>query len=243
MTPLVIVQGFFMALLPVFVLLIVRRRLQIAWGWTGIGALLFLLAQIPKALTGLGLRLESWAPGWLFVIVAALIPGVWEEIAKWLPLKIKRPSGWAAVLSFGLGFGGFESIIIGVNVIAQPMLAIASPELLPVELVARLTGPLTPLALFTSALAVVERGMAMALHTAWSVLNAKAVILRRVSLLFLAMLLHTLVDIFAAYYQVINSATWVIVTLEVALIVFGLLAIRYFRRSTAESWPDQAMEA
>lgn len=247
----VAIQGFLMMLLPVAALLLVRRRWPLAWGWIGVGALMFFAAQVPKSLTGLGalqlpqwvsaLPTEGWTRSWLFIIISAAIPGVWEELAKWLPQRIVRPVNWAAVLSFGLGFGGFESVLLGINTAATALIAGVAPEMLsamlPAEAVATITGPVQPLLLFTALLAVVERAMAMALHAALAVLTARAVLLRRIRLLFLAMLLHTLVDLLPAYYQLVSPTTATLLVTEACVVVMGVLSFVYVRRAVTGPWP------
>lgn len=248
-----VVQGVLMMLLPVVVLLLVRRRMTVYWGWAGIGALLFFVVQLPKAPHSLAvldlpkwvpaLSADGWQQNWLFLVLIAAVPGIWEELFKWLPMRIVKPVNWAAVLSFGLGFGGFESLLIGFNVALSAVFAQVAPGLLPEEVVATLTGPFAPVALFTALLAVLERSMAIALHTAWAVMNARAVMLRRISLMFSAMLLHTAVDVLAAYYQFVNSSLTTLVFVEAGLIVFGLAGIAYIRRTVAEPWPGTTAEA
>lgn len=232
-----VLSGILMAALPIVLLLVVRRRRQLYWGWLGSGALMFVAMQLPKALTGIVLAIQQWTPGWSLAVVGALLPGVWEEVGKWLPFRIRRPLNWDAVLSFGLGFGAVEALIIGLQTAVLSIIAAVNPQQLPADLLAQFTAPVTAVSLLGPLFAVVERSAAVALHTAWSFLNAKAVLLRRVSLLLLAMLLHTGIDIFAGYYQFINNAAWVVVALEAALVIAGLIGIRYVTRSMAEPFP------
>lgn len=235
MSSVIVVQGFLMMLLPILVLVLMRRRMPLHWGWIGVGALLFFAIQFVKL--PFSLLASTRLTGWLFVLAAAAIPGVWEEVAKWLPMRIVRPVSWAAVLSFGVGFGGFESLLAGFNVAVSALIASVAPGLLPAEAVAQLTGPFQPLVLLTGLLAVVERSMAMSLHASWAVLNAKAVLLRRPSLLLLAMLLHTLVDVFAAYYQVMSPALPTLYAVEAVVAVCGVTAFVWTRRTVAGPWP------
>lgn len=253
MLVIVAIQGFLMMLLPVAVLLLVRRRWPLAWGWIGVGALLFFAAQVPKTFTALGalqlpqrisaLPADGWTRSWLFVAISAAIPGFWEELAKWLPLRIVRPVNWAAVISFGVGFGGFESVLLGINTVVTALMAAVAPEILPAEAIASFTGPVQPLLLFTALLAVIERAMAMALHAALAVVNARAVLLRRATLLLLAMLVHTVVDLLPAYYQLVSQTTATLLVTEACVVVMGVLSFLYVSRAVNGPWPGPVAAA
>lgn len=234
-----LISGVGMLLLAVVVVIMLWRQQRVQWGWLGIGALMFVAMQIVKALTALGIGLQSWTPGWPLVFAGALLPGVWEEVGKWLPLRIRRPVSWDAVLSFGIGFGAIEAVMIGLQVAALAAVGSLAPGTLPAELQEQFAAPVTGFAMLGPALAIVERGAAISLHTAFAFMNAKAVLLRRASLFFGAVLLHTVVDVFAAYYQIINQSTWVIIGVEAILVLAGLAAIAYVRRSMAEPWPRE----
>src|SRR5690606_10001443 len=133
---------------PLIVLLVIGRKRRVYWGWVGIGAAMFVAMQVVKAVIATGVRLDDWTPGWPLALFAALLPGVWEEIGKWLPLRLRRPVNWEAVLSFGLGFGGIESIRIGVGTAAVGIAAAMAPEQLPPDVLAQYTAPLSGVALF-----------------------------------------------------------------------------------------------
>ena len=123
------------------------------------------------------------AAQWWFLIVAALLPGVVEELGKYVPLRWMHVEGRGAALALGLGAGALEALAI-----AASLAAVAGG------------GPHGE-TLAAAFIAVWERFWAVALHAGLATLAGLAVVQRRIRWLLLAMGLHTAADLGAAWYQ------------------------------------------
>lgn len=161
-----------------------RLLLAGAAGWVAAqvakGAVILPLAK----LAGVGPPLVA-VPWWL-IGIGALLPGVFEELGKYLPLRWLRVSGRRASLALGLGAGGSEALVLaaGVAVAALTHAPAAHAETLVAALIA-----------------IWERLWAVASHAAFATLDGLAVVRRRVEWLFAAMALHTIEDLAPAWYQ------------------------------------------
>ena len=177
-----------------------------------VGAAVFLASQVLTRiplLSFLGTLPDyvSFATGnpALYAILLGLSAGVFEECGRYIALHLmKRHRSFNAALSFGMGHGGVEAILIGVNslwiLLFNPAyLASASPAYV--------------------ALAGVERIFAMLLHIGLSVLVMHAVAHQRPRWLFLAILLHGGVD---AAVGLLSLWGFDVMVIEAFLIVFSL---------------------
>lgn len=156
----------------------------------------------------------------LYVIVGALMAGVFEETGRLIAFKffLKNKTEKETAITYGLGHGGFEVILLvgvsGISNIATALLInspawettlqetakvapdqLATLEALPAALASVTFGALL--------LSFVERIGAVLLHTGCSIVVFKAVNGHRKMWLYpVAILIHALVDVMAALYQV-----------------------------------------
>ncbi|HUX88198.1 MAG TPA: YhfC family glutamic-type intramembrane protease [Chloroflexota bacterium] len=112
-----------MIVYPLALAVLAHRRLDVSWRYFGYGALVFLVAQVVlriPIITALGLLVgrslsQSVAIqlGWgLFLAITA---GIFEEVGRYLGyrwLMRRQEKTWNKGVMYGLGHGGFESIVL-----------------------------------------------------------------------------------------------------------------------------------
>ena len=154
----------------------------------------------------------------LYIIYGIAMAGIFEETARFISFKIllkRKYTGIQTSLSYGIGHGGIESVIIvGINIIAAIVISI----LINTGNSALLTGNLQGAALvqietqirtilttppYMFLLSGLERMFAIVIQIALSVIVFYSVFCKgKIWLYPLAILLHAIADISAAAYQV-----------------------------------------
>lgn len=142
---------------------------------------------------------------WCYVLVGALLAGIFEECGRWLAFRfvLKGCDRRQDAVAYGIGHGGVESILlVGVTMISYLILALMlNRGMLPTEqadLLSPILGSLTPQSCL---LAILERAAAMTAHIGFSLLVFAGVQRRRPGLIALSIVLHALVDVPAVLYQ------------------------------------------
>lgn len=171
--------------LGVLVALLVRRR-GLAFSFV-LGVATFLVSQVFTRIplltylkTTPGFVAFSLVQPALVAVLVALSAGVFEEGGRYVAMTLaRRHRTYADALAFGMGHGGVEAFLVGINslyalVYRPDILAANSPGII--------------------ALSGIERLLAMALHIGLSVLVMHAVAHKKPLWLGVALLLHTLVD-------------------------------------------------
>lgn len=231
-----ILQALAMMILPFAVAHFFSRRHGFSWKLAGIGAAFFLLAQVFKGATLIiplkiaGISASAFAGTFAYGFVAAALPGFWEELLKYWPMKsFMRDKTWRNAVVFGLGFGGIEAFYLGFQVLMIAVLASTNPAVLPPELKRQFAAAFTPTMIGTAVLAVLERLAAISLHVAFAVLNWKAIAARNLKFLGYAMVSHFILDLGPAFYQIygheLGTAGFLLV--EAWAYLGALLALRY----------------
>ena len=156
-----ILQALAMMMLPFAVAHFFGRRHGFSWKLAGIGAAFFLLAQLFKGATLIiplkvaGISANAFAKTFAYGIVAAALPGFWEELLKYWPMKsFMREKTWRNAVIFGLGFGGIEAFYLGFQILMIEIVASQNPGVLPPELRAQFAAAFTPAMIGTAVLAV-----------------------------------------------------------------------------------------
>lgn len=235
------------------------RKFGLSWKVFGLGVLAFVLIQLIHApLTfflggALGNEFTSQPIGFaVYALSLGLLAGLFEEVGrfavfKYLFPRFKFPLSGRNALMLGAGWGGIESILVGL-ILALTMVAYMSaapltgPEVVQLNqtLNGTLTGAqlntiqsqltalmnLTPLEVLPSAL---ERLMAFTLQLAFTAMVFIAVTEKRNELLLLAILWHTAVDASAVMLLPAVGA-W---ATEGAILVYALIAAYYLKKV----WP------
>ncbi|MDR0958485.1 MAG: YhfC family intramembrane metalloprotease [Clostridiales bacterium] len=167
----------------------------------------------------------------LFVLYCIFAAGIFEETARFLSFNLMKKSydGFGTALSYGIGHGGIESILLVGTAMFSNLAIIAAinsgvteiVSSLPLETVIALKS--TPPTLFL--VAGVERIMAIILQISLSVLVWKSVSEKKILFYPLAIVIHAVADLPAILAQMgIISNIWIveaIVFVIVALTVFG----------------------
>lgn len=214
------------------------------------GALTFIIAamvleSIPKyflfadenAVSGYILS-HSWA----YSLIGALLAGVFEECGRYVTMRffLKKHSAREDAISYGIGHGGFECVLlIGFGMTSNLMLAFAINN----GMIALLTNglPADQAAVYESIVTTLttagpgmflwsiwERFFTLIFHISMSVLVFASVKVKGKFYLFsLAILLHTAIDLFAAFYQ---FGSLPLAVTELAIAVFSVGTVLLARR-------------
>lgn len=250
------VTGVFSLLLPLALSLFFWKKLRGRWRFFGLGCLVFPVFALGLESAVHALVLGG-APGqaitgniWLYGLYGGLMAGLFEECGRWVAFRLTvrrwKPSGPDALM-YGAGHGGIEAVLLAGSAMLNNIilsLALNQGGLAAVEAI---TGPLpeatrasveslatTPAGLFLWS--GFERGAAVVLHIALSVLVWAAVTRKGKKGLFVAAIgIHALVDLAAV---VANNYLPVAVTeglVAMLSLAAALLAWRvYHARPAAE---------
>lgn len=153
----------------------------------------------------------------LYAFFGTLLAGVFEEVGRYVAFKtvLKKRTNRETGISHGIGHGGFEAMFIMVSLGIQNLIyctminggtfgVLVNQAGLSETDVATLNAIPEQLASWSlgyTAILIFERIYAMLLHAGSSVIVFNAVKQKRISLLFLAIILHMIFDIPAALYQ------------------------------------------
>ena len=211
------------------------RRKNGPWSYLGLGALLwavtvgikFLVAIPVNPLVYQVLYLPNGllAPGSiLFYIYVGLLTGLTEVLLVWLLLRYTRLGDvpWAKAFAFGVGFGVFEALLLGLSNLATHISALIASEPIPDATLSRLLVLNNPLYSFAP---VIERLGTIFVHLFCSVLLFYGVSSGQARWFWLSFAYKSLLDSIVAFAQFWGTETllklWVIVALIMA---FGCLA-------------------
>lgn len=148
----------------------------------------------------------------LFYIISGMSPGIFEETARYICLSLifKKDKQKKISVSYGIGHGGLESILIGINLLS---ILILKDELI------KLGSLTSSIGYYECLMSALERLFAVIYHIASSVLVFKAVSEKKIILYIVAIIIHDLIDIFPLLYQlgVIKS----LLIIELIFVVFS----------------------
>ncbi|HEY3111229.1 MAG TPA: YhfC family glutamic-type intramembrane protease [Chloroflexota bacterium] len=202
MTPLAAMhlQAALMVILPILFWSVATRRLRLGrhgWAVIGFGCLFFMLSQFvntPLRLLALALGVGT---GVAQIVVFALISGLGEELARyvamrWVP-QIRAGLDRRVATAYGLGHGGFESLMLGLGVLATALLvANGGPDVNPALAAQAQIIAATPPYVFL--FGVLERLIAIALQVGLSLIVMRAVVSGDRRQLLLAIAVHALAN-------------------------------------------------
>ncbi len=247
MDPLVVATFAVVALLEILVPLAlgywIVKKFGLSWRVFGLGALFFIVVQVfhvplviltQTPLYFAALPFGTTAALAVLALYLGLMAGLFEEVGRYLvyrylfrrqEIPLTRENG----LLFGTGWGGVESMIVALVVLAGMVSyilltgdggAIPLPDdPLPQAEIEALQA-LTPLDILPG---LAERMMTITLHIAWSLMVLAAVVYGKKALLALAILWHAAVDAAAVYLV----PTQGILVTEGVIFLFAVLALAY----------------
>lgn len=227
-------------LFPITVLLYFKKKEKISLKPVFIGMIVFFMfTQILEKLLHLFVIGNNLIPNpVLFSIYGALTAGIFEETGRFIAFKtiLKNKHEWKDGLAYGLGHGGIEAILIGTIANIQYMVysslinngsfdTVLSSKV-PASQIGQLN-QLKELLIHSSSstiiLGIVERVLALGIQVALTMVILYAVKYRKNIYLFIAILLHALMDIPAGLYQM-KIITNIFVA-ESVIILYFVIAI------------------
>lgn len=167
----------------------------------------------------------------ILAVFAGLSAGVFEEVARYLTYRFwaKDARTWAKGMMLGAGHGGIEAILLGslglINFVILLGLSQGYFEsLIPAEqmgLVEAQIAEMFGLPWYMVILGAVERGFAICLHLAFSVMVLQVFLRKNVWWLVAAIVWHAVVDATAVF----AITTWGALTTEAIVAVYALISL------------------
>jgi len=231
----------FDVLMPVGVVLWVRRRLGVAWKVVAIGAAAFALSQLFTRVPAVQViqyllrdALKA-SPALLYTwfVVLSLTAGLFEETARLLAFKypLRDFRTWKNAVGFGAGHGGLESALliaglaaIGlVNVVLLTKLDVSTMKLPPEQLeqVVAAKAQIAALRWWEPLLGAWERVCGMVVHIAMTVVVLQRFVRGERRWYWFAVAFHSLANLAA----VLTAKAWGAVAGEGAITAFALAAL------------------
>ncbi|MFD1708685.1 YhfC family intramembrane metalloprotease [Siminovitchia sediminis] len=204
---------------PIILCIIFKKKFQISFKVLFIGVLTFIVfAQILEGLVHSYFLMVNDSTKallenvWLFMLYGGFMAGIFEETGRWMMMKyaLKKYREWKDGLTFGLGHGGIEAImIVGINSVITLVLAVminqgAYHSLFTGETAAAMAPlyeQLTALPAYMHLFAGFERLGALTIHIGLSILVLYGIKTGKKRFLFYAILIHAVLDFPAALYQ------------------------------------------
>lgn len=207
----------FEALFPLAAAWFVGRRLQVSWRYFAYGAVIFLIFQlitrVPLVIVLQGVvtpyveASRALIFGWL--VALALTAGLAEEIGRYIGYRwlFREEKTWSRAVMYGLGHGGFESMVLvgGLTLLGLiNLLALSSVDLatLPLtdeqqELARQQLAAVAAQPDWLPLAGAWERLWTLPFHVALSVIVLQVFRRGQMGWLWLAITLHTLVNLIA----------------------------------------------
>lgn len=224
---------------------IAYKKLAVGWKYFWFGTLIFLVFQLLTRIPLLTVLSETVLASalrtsttftWIWLLIEAITAGLFEEVGRYIGYRLfmsREPKTWSKAVMFGLGHEGLESMIIygGQGILILLLIAILSSSVgraLPVvqkQAFIQQVGAVTKPG-WLPGLAVWGRLWSVPLQVALSVIVLQVFRRRQIHWLFLAILLHALIDFLTAVFPQIfgQGETSELLTAGV-LCMFGLLGI------------------
>lgn len=235
----------FMVLYPLVLAIIARRRLRVSWRYFGYGALIFFLFQLISRVplvtilgNVLAPQLASSRAFLLFWLIALpLSAALFEEIGRYVGyrwLMRKEEKTWDKAVMYGLGHGGLESIVLvgGLGLVSLINILVLSSinlNILPASQHAQVLQQLAAIhaqPVWYPLLGAWERLWTMPFHVAMSVIVLQVFRRGRMRWLWLAVLLHTSLDLSATLLpQWLGSGFNTSLLIEGVVALFGALSV------------------
>jgi uncharacterized membrane protein YhfC len=236
-------------------ILYLRRKERITLKPILIGAAIFLLfSQVLEKLVHvyfLQLNTDTAAilkNTWVFAVYGALAAGIFEELGRYVGFRwwLNKRHGWNDGLSYGVGHGGLEMLLIGViggvqslvlaflynSGVLQQTLGSQMPAETFDAMIQSLTG--TPFHFFV--LGAFERIPALLIQLALSIVVLHGVREGRFRYVVYAIGLHALVDLFPALYQTKILSIYMVEAILLLVGVGAFLYLRYAKKKYAVDW-------
>ncbi len=248
LSPIILLAGIGMIAVSVAFIVYALRRGG-TWKYLGLGALAWVVTVAVKFLIAIPVNPllykalyvpdALWAPGsLLFDLYVGLLTGLTEVLMSWLLLRYTRLGRvpWGKALAFGIGFGAFEALLLGVSNLGSCLVAVFAPQSLPqaaLNSLSVLENPVVGLA------PIAERFGTILVHVFCNVLLFYGVIRGQARWLWVSFAYKSLLDTIAGFAQFWGVETlpkiWTIEALVLVMGFVGWWGIGRVRRAYAEA--------
>lgn len=172
-------------LLPLTCFLLIKKKHQVSWGMLVLGMITFFVTQMILRIPLLN-YFQGNAQFYVFMLntvpyllLLSITASLFEESGRWIAMKyIKKPSGFYDALTFGIGHGMIEAILL----VMIPMLM---QSMLTLDMVI---------------VASLERLMAMIFHICASLFIYKGIKEKRLSFIITAYVAHAYFNFIPIYF-------------------------------------------
>ena len=247
--PIALVPGIGMILVALgYVVYSAVRKL--GWAYLGLGAVSWLVSVVLKFAWALSVNasvyetltgaLPETPTNVVYYIYVGLLTGVFEVALIWLFLRNTKfgEVPWQRALSFGIGFGALEALLLGASGLANTAIAMTSPEALPL---AALEGLARTNNLLYGLAPIWERFFTVLIHLLSNVLLFYSIVREDRRAFWLAFAYKTGIDAVAAFAQFWGIDTviriWII---EAVVALWGIAGWWGTRRVKAVYPSDEA---
>lgn len=253
------IQLLFGIVLPVAVYLYLRKKQLVSWKAIGVGILTFVVfSQILEKVLHFvmlnpdGISLKWTSNPYIFALYGGLAAGIFEEVGRYLAFKLllRKRHSYKDGLSYGLGHGGIEVILVCVlmalnsfimaTLINTGMFDSQLGAKLPADQLHAIKDQIINHGIGFYLLSSFERIPAFCIHLFLSLVVLLGVKRNKLKYLFLAIGIHALIDCFPALYQVgiIKS----MVLLELIVFASGLICFLFIKRIKIEFEKEEAYD-
>lgn len=239
--------------LPIFLVVYYKKNEDISLKYVFFGVLTFIffqvLTRIPL-LTYIGKQPFYQELSKNIVVLAfvlGLTAALFEEVGRFLVFKLflKNNRLWKNGVAFGIGHGGIEAmLIVGMKYINQVVVSVllnqggveqvSATTGLPIDSLSQIQNTLISTQSYLFLVAGLERVFAVLLHVALSIMVLYAIKSKKLRFFWLAILVHTLVDM--AVVLLANYSIWFA---EGAMLLVALGSILYMHKM---KWPYRDLD-
>ncbi len=239
-----VVATLFVIVYPFILGAIARKRLDVGWKYFWFGALVFLVFQLMTRAPVIGvlgstvlapLLRSSLAFTWTWLVIEAVTAGIFEEVGRYIGYRLfmrREPKTWSKGVMFGLGHEGLESMVVSggghiltlLNVAILSVINIASLPVAQRQIISQQVAIINAQPFWFPLLTAWERFWSFPIQVAFSVIVLQVFRRHQMRWLFLAILLHALIDFMTlALPQAFGSSTAITLLTDGILCVFGLI--------------------
>jgi len=113
----------FVVAYPLVLAATAHRKLHVGWRYFAYGAIVFFVFQLATRVPAVQLIQAAFADQlkasatltWAWLVVLALTAGLFEEVGRYFGYRVlmrREDKTWSKAVMYGLGHGGFESIVL-----------------------------------------------------------------------------------------------------------------------------------
>lgn len=240
-----ICSALFVIVYPLVLAVLAHQRLKVSWRYFGYGALIFFLFQLISRVPIVAVLGNVLAPQlkashiflYTWLAFLAITAGLAEEIGRYVGyrwLMKREEKTWSKAIMYGLGHGGLESmVVVGgliilniVNVVIWSSLNLNTLPAAQHAQIVQQVNTLNAQPVWAIFLGSWERLWTVPIHVALSVIVLQVFQRNNIAWLWLAVLLHALVDGVAVFLpQILGASTTTSLIIEGFVAVAGIIGI------------------